>query len=169
MEYWDAYNENRKKLGYDLIRDVSVFKENEYHIVEEIWIINSKGEILLTQRSKNKKSNPLKWECTAGSILKGETSYQGALRELKEEVGVQFTKKDAIFLEEKRKDTIPSDFKDMWLFRKDVKDEEITFPDGEAIDYKWVTIDEFLKMCEQKEVIPTVDFGLDEYNKALKM
>ena len=70
MEYWDAYNENRKKLGYDLIRDVSVFKENEYHIVEEIWIINSKGEILLTQRSKNKKSNPLKWECTAGSRTK---------------------------------------------------------------------------------------------------
>ena len=71
MEYWDAYNENRKKLGYDLIRDVSVFKENEYHIVEEIWIINSKGEILLTQRSKNKKSNPfIKMKNGFGKLMK---------------------------------------------------------------------------------------------------
>lgn len=167
-ELWDIYDKNRKKTGKTARRDIDELKEGEYHIITVGIIMNSKNQLLITKRAPYKKLG-LMWEFSGGSVQSGETSLEGILRELKEEVGVQFTKKDAIFLEEKRKDTIPSDFKDMWLFRKDVKDEEITFPDGEAIDYKWVTIDEFLKMCEQKEVIPTVDFGLDEYNKALKM
>lgn len=167
-ELWDIYDKNRKKTGKTARRDIDELKEGEYHIITVGIIMNSKNQLLITKRAPHKKLR-LMWEFSGGSVQSGETSLEGILRELKEEIGVQFTKKDAIFLEEKRKDTIPSDFKDMWLFRKDVKDEEITFPDGEAIDYKWVTIDEFLKMCEQKEVIPTVDFGLDEYNKALKM
>ena len=167
-ELWDIYDKNRKKTGKTARRDIDELKEGEYHIITVGIIMNSKNQLLITKRAPHKKLG-LMWEFSGGSVQSGETSLEGILRELKEEIGVQFTKKDAIFLEEKRKETIPSDFKDMWLFRKDVKDEEITFPDGEAIDYKWVTIDEFLKMCEQKEVIPTVDFGLDEYNKALKM
>ena len=151
MEYWDAYNENRKKLGYDLIRDVSVFKENEYHIVEEIWIINSKGEILLTQRSKNKKSNPLKWECTAGSILKGETSYQGALRELKEEIGLNLNLKDLIYFGNKVDKTHHA-IVDKWVVRKDINLSDLVFSDGEVQDAKYVTKEEFERMLENGEI-----------------
>ena len=107
------------------------------------------------------------WECNGGSVLKGETSLEGILREIKEELGIEFTKKEAIFLKEIRKDSIPADFKDMWLFKKDVKEEEITFPDGEAIESKWVTIEEFIELIDQKQVIPTNDFGIEEYEKAL--
>ena len=57
----------------------------------------------------------------------------------------------------------------MWLFRRDIKEEEITFPDGEATDYKWVTIDEFMKMFNNKEIVPSVNFGRKDYEKALKM
>lgn len=167
-ELWDIYDKNRKKTGKTARRDIDELKEGEYHIITVGIIMNSKNQLLITKRAPHKTLG-LMWEFSGGSVQSGETSLEGILRELKEEIGVQFTKKDAIFLKEKRKDIAPPGFKDMWLFRKDVKDEEITFPDGEAIDYKWVTIDEFLKMCEQKEVIPTVDFGLDEYNKALKM
>ena len=57
----------------------------------------------------------------------------------------------------------------MWLFRRDIKEEEITFPDGEATDYKWVTIDKFMKMFNNKEIVPSVNFGREDYEKALKM
>ena len=141
-ELWDIYDKNRKKTGKTARRDIDELKEGEYHIITVGIIMNSKNQLLITKRAPNKKLG-LMWEFSGGSVQSGETSLEGILRELKEEIGVQFTKKDAIFLKEKRKDIAPPGFKDMWLFRKDVKDEEITFPDGEAIDYKWVTIDEF--------------------------
>ena len=109
------------------------------------------------------------WECNGGSILAGETSLEGDLREIKEELGIEFLKEEAIFLKEIRRDKIPPDFKDLWLFRKDININDITFPDGESIEAKWVSIDKFLKMFENREIVPTVDFGIEEYNKALKL
>ena len=166
-EYWDIYDENRKKTGKIVERSVYEFEPGEYHIVVTGIILNSKNEILITKRAEHKKFG-LMWECNGGSVLAGETSLQGVIRELKEEVGVEFKKREAIFLKEVKGGKKYPDFKDLWLFRRDVKKEEITFPDGEATDYKWVTIDEFMKMYNNKEIVPTVDFGVEEYNLALK-
>lgn len=167
-ELWDIYDINKKKIGKTAERDTYQFKEGEYHIVVTGVIINSKKEILICKRAKHKKFG-LMWECSGGSILAGETSLEGIIRELKEELGIEFSKKEAIFLKEIRRDKIPPDFKDIWLFKKDIDEREIIFPDGEAIDAKWVTIDEFIQMYKNKKIVPTVDFGIDEYNKALTL
>ena len=164
-EYWDIYDENRRKTGKVVERGNYDFKPGEYHIVVTGIILNSKNEILITKRAPYKKFG-LMWECNGGSILSGETSLQGILRELKEEIGVEFKEKDAIFLKTVKGGKKYPDFKDLWLFKKKKKKEEITFPDGEAIDYKWVTIDEFMKMYNN-EIVPTVDFGIEEYKLAL--
>lgn len=166
-EYWDIYDGNRKKTGKIVERGVYEFEPGEYHIFVTGIILNSKNEILITKRAEHKKFG-LMWECNGGSVLAGETSLQGVIRELKEEVGVEFKQREAIFLKEVKGGKKYPNFKDLWLFRRDVKNEEITFPDGEAIDYKWVTIDEFMKMYNNKEIVPTVDFGVEEYNLALK-
>lgn len=168
-EIWDIYDKNKNKTGRYAERGVYQFKEGEYHIIVSGIIINSKNEILISKRAPHKKFG-LMWELSGGgSILAGETSLEGILRELKEELGVQFTKKDAIFLKEIRKDKVPPDFKDLWLFRKDINIDELTFPDGETIESKWVTIEDFMSLVDKKEVIPTVDFGVGEYNMALKI
>ena len=130
--------------------------------------MNSKNEILISQRASFKEF-PLMWEYNGGSILKGETSLEGVLREVKEELGLEFKAEDAIYLKEVRRDRLPPDFKDLWLFRKDVDLKDVTFPDGEAVAAKWVSIDEFIEMYENKEIVPTVDFGIEEYNMALKI
>ena len=57
----------------------------------------------------------------------------------------------------------------MWLFRKDIEDSEITLPDGEAIDFKWVTIDEFEEMFEAGQIVPSVDFDRSDWEKAIKL
>lgn len=167
-ELWDIYDINKKKTGRTAERGVYQFKEREYHIVVTGIIINSKNEILISKRAEHKKFG-LMWECNGGSILAGETSLEGIIRELKEELGIEFSKKEAIFLKGIRRDKLPPDFKDLWLFRRDIDKTEITFPDGESIDAKWVTIDEFVKMYENKEIVPTIDFGIEEYYKALDL
>ncbi len=168
MEYWDAYNEKRKKLGHDLIRDVSEFKENEYHIVEEVWIINSKGEILVTQRSKNKKAYPEKWEGTSGSILKGESSIEGALREVKEEIGLKLDAKDLIHFDNEISRENHA-IVDKWVVRKDIDLNLLNFSDNEVQDAKYVSFDEFKSMMEKGEIRDIFDYMISDYEKIINL
>lgn len=167
-ELWDIYDINKKKTGKTAERNVYQLQKGEYHIVVTGIIMNSKNEILISKRAEHKKFG-LMWECNGGSILAGETSLEGIIRELKEELGIEFSKKEAIFLKEIRRDKIPPNFKDLWLFRRNVDLKDITFPDGEATEAKWVTINEFTKMFENKQIVSTIDFGVDEYNEAIHL
>lgn len=166
-ELWDIYTLDKKKTGKTAERGIYEFKEGEYHIVVTGIILNSKSEILISKRAPYKKYG-LMWECNGGSILAGETSLDGIIRELKEELGVEFSKKEAIYLKE-IVDKENYDIKDLWLFKRDIKDEEITFPDGESTEFKWVDIKQFMEMYNNKEIIPTVDFGIKEYELALSL
>ena len=163
-ELWDIYDGKRKKIGKTLERG-NILEKGEYHIVVTALILNSKNEILISKRAKNKKYG-LMWECNGGSILAGETSLDGVIREIKEELGIEFSKKEAIFLKEIKEDGEMSKFADIWLFKKDIKNEEITLPDGEAIEYKWVSIEEFIKIVNERTMVPTIKIGV-EYQKAL--
>ena len=166
-EMWDIYDINRKKTGRLAKRDAYEFKEGEFHIVVQAIIMNSKNELLISKRAANKRFS-LMWEFNGGSVLAGETSLEGIIREVKEELGIEFTKKEAIFFKEILGYKISPNLKDMWLFRKDIDIKDITFPDKETIEAKWVNIDEFMKMFENKEIVPVIDFGIEEYNEALK-
>ncbi len=103
-----------------------------------------------------------------GSIIVGETSIEGMIREVKEELGIKFEEKDGVLFKTIRRDDAPADFKDLWLFRKDIDLKDVTFPDGEAIDAKWVTIDEFEEMVENREIVGARDFGREDYEKIIK-
>ena len=87
MEIWDLYDENRNPVGHTHIRG-NVIPEGCYHLVVHVWIRNSKGEYLISQRSANRPTFPLMWETTGGSVTAGEDSLTGAIREVKEEVGI---------------------------------------------------------------------------------
>ena len=47
--------------------------------------------------------------------------------------------------------------------------EEIKFTDREAIDAKWVNIDEFIRMFNNGEIVYNIDFNADDYEKSLKL
>ena len=164
-EIWDVYDENKRKTGETMKRVPYVYTPGKYNLIVTATILNSKNEILISKRAENKKFG-LMWELPGGAVRAGETSLEGILREVKEEIGVKFTKKEAILLKELKRE---KDFKDIWLFKREVKDEEIKFADGEVIDTKWVSIEEFLKMFEEKQIVPGVNFVLEDYNKALQL
>lgn len=167
-ELWDIYDINKNKTGRTAERGVYKLKEGEYHLIVNAIIINSKKEILISQRAEH-KTHGLMWECSGGSVLAGESSLEGMLRELKEELGLVFTKEEAIELKELRRDNVPPDFKTLWLFGKDIDIKDVKFTDNEAIDAKWVSIDEFENMYKNKEIIQTVDFNREDYEKAIKI
>ncbi|MBO5179365.1 MAG: NUDIX domain-containing protein [Clostridia bacterium] len=167
-ELWDVYDSNKRKTGRIAERGVDVLDNGEYHIVVQAVIINSKNELLISKRAAHKKYG-LMWEMNGGSILKGETSLEGMIRELREELGINVSKREAIFLKYTTREKSPANFKDFWLFRKDVDIKDITFPDGEAVEAKWVSIEEYLELIEKKEIVPTIEFNEEDYNTVLNM
>ena len=121
-EIWDLYNEKRELTGRDQVRGEEIPK-GYYHLVVHVWIRNRCGKYLIAQRSADRPTHPLKWECVGGSVLKGEDSLTGALRETKEEVGLSLEPKDGKIV----RSTIGrivngvrfSDIVDVWLFPYD--------------------------------------------------
>lgn len=168
MELWDIYDIDKKLTGKVIDRhSQDKLKEGEYHLVVEAVIINSNGEILLSKRSELKNKYPNMWECTMGSCIKGENSLQAILRELREELGINFNETDAIFYKTLR-DYKSKDFKDIWLFKKNLEIKDLKFTDGEVVDAKWINVDKFEKMINNKEIIPTIDFTKEDYMEMLK-
>ena len=142
MELWDVYDINKRFTGKVIDRHSDErLKEGEYHLVVEAIIIN---------------------------CIKGENSLQSMLREIREELGVIFNESDAVFYKTLRDDNA-KDFKDIWLFRKDLEIKDLSYTDGEVVDSKWITIDEFEKMIDNEEIIPTIDFDKEDYKKCLEL
>ena len=65
-EYWDVYNENREFTGKTIKRG-EPFGENEFYVCCEVWIMNSKNQMLVTQRHPDKKAGG-QWEFTGGGV-----------------------------------------------------------------------------------------------------
>ncbi len=97
MEKWDLYTKYREKTGEEMIRGERM-PEGRYHLTVDVWIRNSRGQYLISQRAANRPSYPLLWECVGGSAVKGESSLEGALREVKEEVGLDLKEEDGRLL-----------------------------------------------------------------------
>ena len=164
MEIWDLYDENKNLTG---IRGEEI-PDNFYHLVVHIWIKNNEGKYLISQRSKSKKSYPLKWECQGGSVLLGESSIEAAIRETKEEVGIDlnnikgnlvYTKTRKIINNEKFNDIM-----DIWLFNYDGEVDLNKATTDEVCDYKWLTKDEIKKLFDNKELVQSLDYFFNEIN-----
>ena len=85
-ELWELYDGDKRPTGKTMLRGQSV-PEGYWHIVVGIWTITADGRLLLTCRHPDKPWG-LQWENTGGSVLAGEDSLHGALRELREETGL---------------------------------------------------------------------------------
>lgn len=139
MEYWDLYDENRNKLN-KIVKRGDKLAAGEYHIVINAWIRNSKNEFLISQRAAS-KTYAFIWECTGGSALKGETSLDAAIREIKEELGISVNKENGELLGSTLRyyPNCPDIF-DVWLFNSDVSIGEITVQKEEVNDVMWASV-----------------------------
>lgn len=49
-----------------------------------------------------------------------------------------------------------------------VEEAKRTFPDGESIECKWVSIETFMNMFNKKEIVPTIDIEEKDLKEAVK-
>lgn len=155
MEVWDIYDKNRQKTNKRHVRGTALAAE-DYHIVVHVWIRNNKGEFLLTKRHPN-KHYPHLWECPGGSIVTGESSLDGAIREVGEEIGIPLLRTNGQLVKSERRDCF-NDFYDVWLFDQSFEISETILQEGEVTAIRWVTKLELEKMFHANKVVPTLGY-----------
>ena len=148
-ELWDVYDVNRQLTGR-MHRRGDPLQTGDYHLVVDIWLQNSEGKYLITKRATN-KGFPNLWECTGGSAVAGDDSITTAIKEVKEETGLDIKCENGTrVISEIRADSIL----DVWLFRHDFDLKDVILQEGETADAKYATIDEIRAMMRNNEFIP---------------
>lgn len=148
-ELWDVYDEDRNLTG-KLHRRGEYMQPGEYHLVVHVWMLNSKGQFLLTKRAPN-KGFPNMWESTGGSALAGDDSLTAALREVQEETGLVLDPgKGERILSERREDY----FRDVWLFRQDFDLNDVVLLPGETTDKQYADAERIHQLLYAGEFVP---------------
>ena len=81
MEMVDLYDENRLPLGRTAER-YAPKGEGEYRVVVHICVFDSRGRLLIQQRSREKAVWPEAWDVSAaGGVDAGETSRQASAQQ----------------------------------------------------------------------------------------
>ena len=167
-EIWDLYDENREFLGKDHVRGEQLPIDG-YHLVVHVWIRNSRGEYLISQRSANRPTFPLVWECVDGSVVKGEDSLQGVLREVKEEVGVDLLpEKGQVILSDIKKiefGKVVNKIVDVWLFEYDGEVDLSNATTDEVAQVAWMNRSQIKELFDANMFVDTLEYFFTEVEK----
>jgi isopentenyl-diphosphate delta-isomerase type 1 len=145
-EYFNILDENGKNTGKSKIR-AEVHRDGDWHRSIDIWIINPQNELLIQKRAMQKESYPGLWEVScSGHVVAGEKSLESAVRELKEELGVEVEPEKLQFLFEDKEINITNngtfinkEFKEIYLLKLDWPAEKYTVQKEEVEAVKYIS------------------------------
>lgn len=152
-EMFDVYTRDGEYIG---IKEKSICHSAApecYHKPVWIWIINDNNEILIQKRAKYKKKDPNLWDMSsAGHVLAGETTIEGAIRETLEELGIKTTLEEYEFLFEYIFDEF-FEIAEVFLLRKNMKITSMQLQENEVSEVKWVNYVKFKKIFYSEEFV----------------
>lgn len=165
MELWDLYNENRELTGCGHIRGEEI-PQGYYHLVVHVWIRNSRGEYLISQRSASREAFPLMWETVGGSAVKGEDSLTAAVREVKEEVGLDLVSEAGklVFSEVGRvvHGVKFTDILDVWLWEYDGPVSLKKATTDEVAQTVWMNREQIRELFDSGELVETLEYFFEK-------
>ena len=161
MELWDLYDKNRCPTGKVHPRGTPI-PEGNYHLVVHVWLRAPDGRYLMSRRASTRPTFPLYWECVGGSVIQGEDTYIGALREVYEEVGIDISDRKGKLLFTKMRDAMNGkvlrDILDVWVFELKEGENaclELATTD-EVMECRFMSHDEIFALCDAGTLVPTL-------------
>ena len=146
-ELRDLYDINSERTGKTYYKEDSI-TEGYYPMVVMTVIRNYKGEFLMQKRVESKGGD---WGVTGGHPKAGETPIEGIITEVKEELGLSFSKDDFI---EYDSGCDGKDCYKMYLVNKDIDLNDITIQEEELTEVRWFSMEELDNMVSTGELNP---------------
>ncbi|MBU0666636.1 MAG: NUDIX domain-containing protein [Nanoarchaeota archaeon] len=175
----DLIDENGKRTG-KIIWKSTAHKKGLLHLAVAIWVYNSKGEVLIQKRAANKEFFPNHWDISAaGHVGAGENIKVSALRELKEEIGIEAKSRELkkfvvkkMSLADEKIGFYNNEFMHAYLYRFKGTIKELKLQKVEVKEIKFVPIKQLeamIRNLEQfKEFVPHKKFFLETINTIKK-
>ena len=161
-ELWDLTDAAGMPIGLTHRRGDPEFPTGLFHVVASVCVVRSDGLVLMTRRAEI-KDWPLAWEFPAGSALTGETSREGAVREVHEETGVQVETADLQLVGR----VIEAEaLFDLYVVRVPGDPVLVLDPD-EVCESAWVPLTEALRRCAAGEMAGPWTGRLDQLGARL--
>ncbi len=146
MEKWEILDADGNPTGRVIVRGESLHA-GDYHLVEHIWIVDSKGRLLIQQRNPNLRLMPGMWAATGGSAVAGEDSESAARRELFEELSIRTVPGELVYGGRMRR---RNSFTDLWILYRDIDSTSLRLQKEEVATVKWVTVEELIGMLNDR-------------------
>ncbi len=167
-------NENKQKLEVinedDIVigledRDV-VHSKGLLHREIHIWFLTPKGEIIFQHRAKDKDTYPDKLDATVGGHVDPTMSYEDtAIKECKEETGIDIDLTKLVFLRKMKKRSVDEDTKKInntirsqYAYLYDGPISVLQVENGKAEGFEAWKIDDLSNLSEidKKKFIPLI-------------
>lgn len=160
MELWDLYTADREPLGRTHVRGEAL-PDGCFHLVVHVWLRNAQGQYLISQRSESRPAFPLMWETTGGSVVSGEDSLSGALREAREELGAVLNPEAGRLVFSQVRDWVDGrrfgDILDVWCFGFQGQP-QLAKADGEVKQARWMSPEEIRELWDRGELVGTLGY-----------
>jgi 8-oxo-dGTP pyrophosphatase MutT (NUDIX family) len=115
-------------------------------VVAKVILVNAKGQILLLRRSASDVRRPGQWDIPGGHTDGNEFAEEAAARETKEEADITIDPRSLLLIGTETK-LVEPDLNVNWLFYlAHTNQEEVTVDPAEHDDYRWVDMDEAIKL-----------------------
>ena len=152
MEFIDIYDELGEKCG-KTEEKYEAHRKGLLHKGVCVWIINSNDQILLQTRNSQVMFPNMMDISFSGHVKAGETSLEAALREGKEELGIDLEIDKLKYLFSCREGGgangyFENEIDDVFLYRKDILLDEYSFCDNEVKEVAYVSLEKFKIMVE---------------------
>lgn len=117
-----------------------------------VFILNDYGQILLQKRSSNKKNYPNMWALCTGHVEKNEEIQDAAIRELKEELGIDVSIKELHSFANGKFDIINKNSSTYFFCIKcNLKEEKFIIQNEELSQVKWFDIIDVVSMIKNND------------------
>lgn len=160
-EMWVLYDKNFKPLNKIVPRYTPLSKD-EYELGVHIWI-KVKGKYLIFQRSETKRTFPGFFEMIGGGINGYDDPLDSAIREVKEESGLDIKDRNPQLIFMSRVDygngiIYPEHTYVYMVEMNDISIEDIEIEEGKNLNPKFLSKDEILKLIDDGVFVPVVTY-----------
>lgn len=156
-ELWDIVDEHGNRTGRVHERGKPM-QPGDYHLSVSVWIMNGRGEFLISQRAPGPGRHAAgMWETTGGAAVSGEDAVTAAVREVREELGITLDPAKGWLYKSytyPHSDGTGAAYITVWVFREEVALADVVLQPGETCGVMWADRDFIRGLMTEGKFIP---------------
>lgn len=162
MSKWDLYDKNFNNTGI-IINDTDEIPEDKYHYSINIWILNSKKQLLLVRNTLNYNIHyPGFWNSINGNVLSGDVPVDTCIKSINSKIGIEISDVELKKIDTRLRDPYHYIY-ETYILYKDIDLNKICFNDNTAVQAKWIDLKELYNMIENGEIAWVLIPRIEEY------